>query len=113
MIFQQLMEDFEDSFKYLHTCEMHTARSQETRENLALNDSKLFQTQISRQNLIRLRPLLRRQTWSLVLRALKDWNLLPGLEMQVIVDGEEHHEVEEEGGGRQKVPDVMLVVKME
>ena len=52
--------------------------------------------------------------WELVKsRPLKDRNLLPGLEMQVIVDGEEHHEVQEEGGGRQKVPDVMVVVKVE
>ena len=51
-------------------------------------------------------------SWELV-KPLEDWNLLPGLEMQVIVDGEEHHEVQEEGGGRQKVPDVMVVVKVE
>ena len=44
---------------------------------------------------------------------LEDRNLLPGLEMQVIVDGEQHHEVQEEGGGRQEVPDVVLVVKVE
>ena len=53
----------------------------------------------SSENLSQLRPLLRRQARSLVLRALKDWNLLPGLEMQVIVDGEKHHEVQEEGRG--------------
>ena len=44
---------------------------------------------------------------------LEDWNLLPGFEMQVVIDGEQHHEVQEEGGGRQKVPDVMVVVKVE
>ena len=44
---------------------------------------------------------------------LEDWNLLPGFEMQVVIDGEQHHEVQEEGGGRQEVPDVVLVVKVE
>ena len=46
-------------------------------------------------------------------RPLEDRNLLPGLEMQVVVNGEKHHEVQEERGGRQEMPDVMVVVKVE
>ena len=32
-------------------------------------------------------------------RPLEDRDLLPGLEMQVVVNGEKHHEVQEERGG--------------
>ena len=46
-------------------------------------------------------------------RPLEDRDLLPGLEMQVVVNGEKHHEVQEERGGRQEMPDVMVVVKVE
>ena len=46
-------------------------------------------------------------------RPLEDRDLLPGLEMQVVVNGEKHHEVQEERGGWQEVPDVMVVVKVE
>ena len=46
-------------------------------------------------------------------RPLEDGDLLPRLEMQVIVNGEKHHEVQEERGSRQEMPDVMVVVKVE
>ena len=46
-------------------------------------------------------------------RPLEDRDLLPGLEMQVVVNGEKHHEVQEERGGWQEMPDVMVVVKVE
>ena len=52
--------------------------------------------------------------WELVKsRPLKDRNLLPGLEMQVIVDGEEHHEVQEEGSCREEMPNVVVVIEVE
>ena len=44
---------------------------------------------------------------------LEDRNLLPRLEVQIIVNGEEHHEVEEEGDGREEVPDVVVVIEVE
>ena len=43
----------------------------------------------------------------------KDWNLLPGHRHQVVIQGEEEHVVEEEAGGRQEVPDVVVVVEPE
>ena len=49
----------------------------------------------------------------IVKTTLEDRNFLPRLEMQVIVNGEKHHEVQEERGGRQEMPDVMVVIKVE
>ena len=49
----------------------------------------------------------------LVKTTLEDRNFLPRLEMQVIVNGEKHHEVQEERSGRQEMPDVMVVIKVE
>ena len=33
--------------------------------------------------------------------------------MEIIVDGEQHHEVQEERGGGEEVPDVVVVVEVE
>ena len=44
---------------------------------------------------------------------LEHRNLLTRLEMEIIVDGEQHHEVQEERGGGEKVPDVVVVVEVE
>ena len=47
------------------------------------------------------------------LGTLEHRNPLPRLEVQIVVDGEEHHEVEEEGGSGEEVPDVVIVIKVE
>ena len=44
---------------------------------------------------------------------LEHRDLLTRLEMEIIVDGEQHHEVQEERGGGEEVPDVVVVVEVE
>ena len=43
----------------------------------------------------------------------KDWYLVPRRLREVVVDGEEDHEAEEEAARGEKVPDVVVVVEVE
>ena len=43
----------------------------------------------------------------------EDWNEVSWLLSKIVVQSEENHEGEEEAGGRQEVPDVVIVVEVE
>ena len=44
---------------------------------------------------------------------LEHRDLLTRLEMEIIVDGEQHHEVQEEGSCREEMPNVVVVIEVE
>ena len=44
---------------------------------------------------------------------LEDRNFLPWFLCQIIIQCEQYHEGEEQAGGRQEVPDVVVVIEVE